>query len=125
MVRPTSEQLTPQHLRFPLGPLVEFLNARREADDPVDTGYKFAKALGGNLSSSGAPVTAFDRGWCDQWQADRWAIAVGFMPWDLWPWWLEAGLHPLDRLYPLDMWWRPAWTSHELPIAGQADEAAA
>lgn len=52
---------------------------------------------------------AMRRGWCTDAEADRWALNVGRFPWEVWQSWLAAGLHPLDRLYPLAVWWRPAW----------------
>lgn len=114
MARPSTEERTPEHLRFPLEPLLALLDARTP-DDPADTGYKFAARLGVNTARSGAAYQAFERGWCDQWQADTWALRAKLMPWDVWPAWLAAGLHPLDALYPLEAWWRPAWLALDVP----------
>lgn len=57
-----------------------------------------------------AVEAALVRGWCSDVEADRWStIGLLLMPWHVWPSWCSAGLHPLDRLYPLEAWWRPAW----------------
>lgn len=72
-----------------------------------------------------AVEAALSRGWCTDPEADRWALHVGRFPWEVWPEWLPAGLHPLDRLYPLERWWRPAWLHHEpAPPAVLEHEAA-
>lgn len=46
------------------------------------------------------------------WQADRAAIRLGVMPWDVWPEWIDAGLGPLDHDY-LASGWRRAWLWQE------------
>lgn len=58
-----------------------------------------------------AVEAALVRGWCTDAEADRWAVSgVGLFPWRVWGGaWLDEGLAPLDRLHPLDEWWRPAW----------------
>lgn len=61
-----------------------------------------------------AVEAAMVRGWCTEAEADRWStIGLLVFPWHIWPDWLERGLHPLDRLHPLEEWWRPAWEWRE------------
>lgn len=57
-----------------------------------------------------AVEAALARGWCTEAEADRWAtIGLLVFPWHIWPDWLERGMSELDRAYPLEEWWRPAW----------------
>lgn len=72
-----------------------------------------------------AVEAAMTRGWCSDVEADRWALNVGRFPWEVWPEWLDHGLHPLDQLWPLAEWWRPAWLAAEAStVATRADVAA-
>lgn len=92
---------------WPLGPL-----ARAAIPDTVKPHKWTAELLAFYLAEPDefAVEAAMHRGWCTDTEADRWAIAgLCLMPWLIWPEWLTAGLHPIDRLYPLDTWWRPAW----------------
>lgn len=57
-----------------------------------------------------AVEAALRRGWCTDPEADRWALHVGRFPWEVWPSWLTAGLHPVDLLWSIESWWRPAWS---------------
>lgn len=62
-----------------------------------------------------AVEAAMHRGWCTDAEADRWAtVGLLLMPWHVWgdEWWTR-GLSELDRLYPLEEWWRPAWEWNE------------
>lgn len=42
-------------------------------------------------------------------QADRWAVACGHHPEQVWPGWIEAGLSPRDDLFVNGGGWRQGW----------------
>jgi hypothetical protein len=53
----------------------------------------------------------------DDWQADRAAIRLGFMPWDIWgDQWFETGLSVTDRDF-VTGGWRQAWLWAQEPAA--------
>lgn len=102
--------------RWPLSPLVALVAAR-------GTHKAVATALD---HSTEAVALAAATGLSDT-QADRWAIALGYHPAQVWPDWIDAGLSVTDRQF-LATGWRPAWLHDHpdpLPLSSSKKENAA
>ena len=100
-------------LRWPLGPLVELVAARGNAES-------VAAALG---HSPERVRLAAEFGLSDQ-RADHWATRLGLHPAQVWPDWIDAGLSVVDR-QRIEGGWRPAWIHTEQTPSTERQEDAA
>lgn len=99
-------------LRWPLGPLLDAIGATSHQGLMRQLGYS-----GGTLSQA-AVVGLTDA------QADRWAVASGMHPAEVWPGWTDAGLTVVDAQF-VSGGWRPAWEWTELDRPAAAKGVAA
>lgn len=96
--------------KYPWAPLVPLLASR--LTETADAVGHFAGVTDGRIAElfevHPRQVIRFRQDGLTAWAADRFAIRLGWMPWQIWDDYLEDGLHPIDLIWPLSEWWRPA-----------------
>ena len=108
----THSPLCPTERRWPLAPLVEAMRRRGSANPTYELG------IGGEVWKRATAHGLTDA------TADRWAVRAGWLPWEVWPDWIDAGLSVVDR-QRIEGGWRPAWLHAEQTPSTERQEDAA